>query len=160
MTKVLATLAVVATALVGSLIGSGSATAVPIQQLPVTSSTFGTFGDHSFCRGAVTIKLEGVAKRRGILRVTATSHGFRGQGASWKRNPKCRVLFGTGYTSIRGLSLERFATGTFGLRPGDKKSWDVDTGSGLASVSVHTYANKSPVRVVQGGNAGFYVMVP
>ena len=55
-------------------------------------TSFGTFGNHDFCRGAVHFGLSAPANKPGFVRVTLTSSGFTGQGAGWKRNPRCGVL--------------------------------------------------------------------
>lgn len=147
-------------ATVVSFVGSGNATAAPLQQWRTTGDTFETFGDHSFCRGAVTLNIDAPPKKRGVVRVTATSRGFTGNGPTWNRTPRCRILFLTAYTSIRGLSLEKWTTGSFGRKAGEKKVWEVPTGSGVASIYVSTYSANSPVRLHQGLGAGGYYLVP
>ncbi|MCZ0911259.1 enoyl-CoA hydratase [Gordonia amicalis] len=157
-------LAVIAAASVvvasGGLVGVGQAAAVPIPHVYGSGSSFATFGDHSFCHGTVNIRADAPPNKRGVVRVTATSAGFTGNGATWKRNPKCRVLFGTLYNGSRGLNMEKWVTGSFGPRRGDKKVWEVRTGSGPASVGVATYSASSPVRLQQGYGTGIYLLVP
>ena len=154
-------LTVVFVAVCAILFGAGHASAAPMQNFSTNGTTFGTFGDHSFCRGAITYRVDAVAKRRGVVRVTATSHGFSGQGPSWVRSPKCRVLFRSAFTSVRGLDLEKWTTGSFGPKPGQKKVWEVLTGSGLATVGITTYAVNSPVRVPQApAGPAFFMVVP
>lgn len=160
MKKFMVAVAASAIAVVTSVVGVGQASAAPIPQLQTSGSSFGTFGDHSFCRGVVDVKADAPPNKRGVVRLTAISRGFSGNGATWKRNPRCRVLFGTAYTSVRGLSLEKWATASFGPRPGDKKVWEVPTGSGPASIGITTYSANSPVRVQQGYGTGMYVLVP
>lgn len=141
-------------------IGGGPAAAAPLQQWRTTGDTFETFGDHSFCRGAVTLRIDAPPKKRGVVRVTATSRGFTGNGPTWNRTPRCRILFLTAYTSVRGLSLEKWTTGSFGRKAGEKRVWEVSTGIGIASIYVSTYSANSPVRLHQGLGAGGYYLVP
>lgn len=141
--------------------GAGHASAAPMQNFSTNGTTFGTFGDHSFCRGAITYRVDAVAKKRGVVRITATSHGFSGQGATWNRNPKCSFLFRSGVTSVRGIDLETWTVGAFGPRPGQKRTWEVVTGSGPASIGITTYAVNSPVRVLQSpAGPSFFMLVP
>lgn len=156
------------TALVGTALtvmtvaaGAGEAAAAPLQQLNTTSTSINTLGDHSFCRGTITYKVESVTKKRGVVRVTATSHGFVGDGVTWKKNPRCRVLFRSGYNSVKGIYLEKWTTGSFGPRRGEKKTWDVMTGSGPASLALATYSSNSPIRVpTTVSGTTFLVLVP
>lgn len=140
--------------------GAGSASAAPLQILQTSSTTFGTFGDHSFCRGALSVRWQSVPNKRGVVRVTATSHGFGGDGATWKRNPKCRVLLLTQTTSIRGLYVQKWVPASFGPRRGIAKSWDVMTGSGFANIAVMPYSANGPVPLRQGYGAGANMIVP
>lgn len=161
MKKPVVAICVAVVAMFSVLFGGGNASATPMQNFSTNGTTFGTFGDHSFCRGAITYKVDGVAKKRGVVRVTATSHGFSGQGPSWFRNPNCRVLFRSAFTSSRGLDLEKWTIGSFGSRPGQKKVWEVVTGSGLATVGITTYAVNSAVRVPQApAGPAFFMAVP
>ena len=142
------------------LSGTGQAAAAPLQQLNTNGNTFGTFGDHSYCRGAITYTVDAPPKKRGVVRVTATSHGFTGDGPTWKRNPKCRILFGANFTSVRGVAVESWKFASFGPRPGEKKTFDVVTGSGPVSFGVATYSATSAIRVGQGIGPGFLLLVP
>ncbi|MEY1677478.1 enoyl-CoA hydratase [Gordonia sp. ABKF26] len=140
--------------------GVGQATAAPIPNIALYGNNLGTMGDHSYCRGTVNVTIRTPQNKRGVVRVTARSAGFVGEGASWKRNPNCRVLFQTTYTSIRGYALHKWVPATFGTRPGSKKAWDVPTGSGPATVGITTYAINNPVRTPTGGLVGFHMLVP
>ncbi|GAC52042.1 hypothetical protein GOAMI_07_00460 [Gordonia amicalis NBRC 100051 = JCM 11271] len=151
-----ATSAILATASLG---GIGQATAAPIPHFP-SSTSFGTFGDHSFCHGVLRVDVDAPAKKRGVVRVTVTSLGFAGNGPTWKRNPKCRMLINTLYSGTQGLGREKWVTASFGPRRGEKKTWEVTTGSGPASIGLTTYSVNSPVRARQGYNGGAYVLVP
>ncbi len=140
--------------------GGGHATAAPIPQLSTTGNNFGTFGDHSFCRGAVNIGLDAPAGKPGVVRVTARSHGFTGDGPGWRKNPRCRVLFATTYTSGRGLNIQKWVRAGFGPRHGESKTWDVHTGSGVVVFGVTAYSTNSPIASPQSYGAGFYLLVP
>lgn len=150
----------VAVIVVASLTGAGPASAAPIPQVSTTGYNFGIFGDHSYCRGAVSATVDAPKGKRGVVRVTVRSHGFTGDGASWKRNPKCRVLFGNYYTSARGYNLEKWVTATFGPRAGEKKVWEINTGSGPASLGFGGFSPNSPVRVPSGYGSTIYMLVP
>lgn len=129
------TAAFVAVCLVGG--GAGAATAAPIPQVTFTGYNFGgAVGDHSFCRGAMNVSVDTVPRKRGVLRVTARSFGFSGQGATWKRNPKCKLLLWNVYTSTRGLNKEKWVTVSFGPRPGEKRTWEIPSGSGPVSLGI------------------------
>ncbi|WP_083876406.1 enoyl-CoA hydratase [Gordonia namibiensis] len=160
MKKLAVTVAASVVAASASLAGVGQASAAPIPHIYGSGSSFTTFGNHSFCHGVVDVRADAPPKKRGVVRVTATSLGFTGNGASWKRNPKCRVLFGTLYNGSGGLNKEQWVTGSFGPRKGEKKVWEVRTGSGPASVGVATYSASSPVRLQQGYGTGIYLLVP
>ncbi|SDU67920.1 enoyl-CoA hydratase [Gordonia westfalica] len=161
MKKLVVTLLGLAVATVAGLAGAGDASAAPLQQINTNGNTHVNFGDHSFCRGAVTYKLDVPARKRGVVRVTAISHGFRGEGATWKRNPKCTFRIRSGYTSARGIEMEKWNRVSFGPRPGEKKSWEVTTGSGLATMAVTTWAVNTPVRISQSASgATFFFIVP
>lgn len=151
---------VVAVAAAMCLAGVGTASAAPIPQVSPTGYNFGTFGDHASCRGAINVTVDAPVKKRGVVRVTARSHGFTGEGSGWKRNPKCRVLFGNFYTSVRGYNLEKWVSATFGPRPGEKKVWEIATGSGPASLGFGGFSPNSPVRVPAGYGATIYMLVP
>ncbi|WP_232717658.1 enoyl-CoA hydratase [Gordonia metallireducens] len=147
-------------AAVSALVGSGETTAAPIPNIALYGNNLATMGDHSLCRGTVNLAIQTPNDKRGVVRVTARSRGFAGDGASWKRNPKCRVLFQTTYTSLRGYALHKWVSATFGPRPGEKKVWDVPTGSGPATIGITTYAVNNPVRTPTGGLVGFHMLVP
>ncbi|WP_238421725.1 enoyl-CoA hydratase [Gordonia sp. 'Campus'] len=161
MKKPVVAICVAVVALFSVLLGAGHASAAPMQNFSTNGTTFGTFGDHSFCRGAITYKVDAAPNKRGVVRVTATSHGFSGQGPSWVRNPNCRFLFRSAFTSVRGLDLEKWTTGSFGPERGHKKVWEVVTGSGPATVGITTYAVNSAVRVPQApAGPAFFMLVP
>lgn len=160
MQKILVMVVCLAVVTAASLAGIGHATAAPIQYLSTTGNNFGTFGNHSFCRGSLHIGLDAPAGKRGIVRVTATSHGFTGNGPSWKRNPHCKLLINNVYTGGRGLYRDKWVTAVFGPRAGEKKSWDVPTGSGLVVFTVNTHADAGAVRPMQSYGFGAYVLVP
>ncbi|MCK8613016.1 enoyl-CoA hydratase [Gordonia sp. C13] len=148
-----------AIAATASLVGAGQASAAPIPHFPASTS-FGTFGDHSFCHGVLRVDVDAPPKKRGVVRVTVTSLGFTGIGATWKRNPNCRMRINTLYNGSAGFGREKWVTASFGPRRGEKKVWEVATGSGPASIGLTTYSVNSPVRVRQGYNGGAYVLVP
>nr|WP_084817381.1 enoyl-CoA hydratase [Gordonia sp. HS-NH1] len=161
MKKAIVSMFVVVVATLSVLVGVGQASAAPLQNFSTNGTTFGTFGDHSFCRGAITYRVDAVAKKRGVVKVTATSHGFAGQGPSWNRNPNCRFLFRSATTSVRGIDLEKWTVGSFGPRPGQKKTWHVVTGSGPAWMGITTYAVNSAVRILQSpAGPSFFMTVP
>ncbi|MFE0748817.1 enoyl-CoA hydratase [Gordonia sp. NPDC058843] len=143
-----------------SIIGAGQATAAPIPNIALYGNNLGTMGDHSLCRGTLNVTVKTPQNKPGVVRVTARSNGFGGDGTSWKRNPNCRLLFQTTYTSLRGYALHKWVPATFGPRPGLKKVWDVPTGSGPATIGITTYAINNPVRTPTGGLVGFHMLVP
>lgn len=155
-----------ATMFVGPIVGAlcmagvSQASAAPIPQVSTTGYNFGIFGDPSYCRGAVNATVDAPKGKRGVVRVTVRSHGFTGAGASWKRDPNCRVLFGNYYTSVRGYNLEKWVTTTFGPRPGEKKVWEINTGSGPVSLGFGGFTPNSPVRVPSGYGSTIYMLVP
>ncbi|MCR5980185.1 enoyl-CoA hydratase [Gordonia jinghuaiqii] len=142
------------------LLGMGQASAAPIAQLTTTGNDFGTFGNHSFCRGSVHIGLQAPARKPGVVRVTATSHGFTGDGTSWKRTPRCKVVFRTIFTSARGYLLHHWTPASFGPRPGEKRTWDVHTGSGVVSFTVNTTHAKGELINQQSAGFGAFLAVP
>lgn len=152
------TIGVVAVA--STLMGSGETVAAPLPNIALYGHNLATMGDHSLCRGTVNLAIQAPHDKRGVVRVTARSRGFTGDGASWKRNPKCRVLFQTTYTSLRGYAQHKWVKAAFGPRPGEKTVWDVPTGSGPATIGITTYAVNSPVRTPTGGLVGFHTLVP
>lgn len=147
-------------AAVTTVTGVGQATAAPIPNIALYGNNLGTMGDHSFCRGNVNVTVKTPPNKRGVVRVTARSAGFGGEGATWKRNPKCRVLFQTRYTSLRGYALDKWTTVTFGTRRSETKVWDVPTGPGPATIGITTSAINNPVRTPTGALLVFHMLVP
>lgn len=140
--------------------GAGSSSAQP--QLPkftTIGEDFGTFGDHAYCRGAVNLKMFAPKRKRGVVRVSLTSHGFTGDGSSWTRNPRCRVLLVINQTSGNSFMKQTPILAAFGPRAGQNVTRDIVTGSGVALVSVIPYTVGLP-RVAQGNGTGAYVLVP
>ena len=152
--------AAVVVACAGIVGGVGESAAAPAQlpRVTTTGNDFGMFGDHAYCHGTVNVGL--TSPKRGVVRVTLASHGFTGTGASWKRDRNCRVLVAATYTSGKGYGIEKFVPASFGPRAGERKTFDVATGSGLVEFSVVPYARKSAVRAPQGYGYGAYVIVP
>ena len=87
MNKLMVFMVVLVLASIATVAGGGHATAAPIPQLSTTGNNFGTFGDHSFCRGAVNIGLDAPAGKPGVVRVTARSHGFTGVSMAMRKSP-------------------------------------------------------------------------
>lgn len=140
---------------------SGAAEAAPeLPRITTTGDTFGTFGDHDYCHGAVRVSLTAAPRTTGTIRVTLTSLGFTGNGPGWVRNPQCRVLFVTTHTSGNGIARENFIPATFGTRPGQKAVRDIRTGAGAVILGIRPMATNSPVRTPQGFGATEYVWVP
>ena len=160
--SLVASAAVAAAVVTGGIATAAPAAAAPrekpIQSFALYGNNFGTFGDHDFCRGSVNFRF--TSPKRGVTRLTLTSNGFTGNGAGWKKNPSCRVLFIVTQTSATSLLRETYVRGAFGVKPGEKVSRDLRTGSGLASISVAPYAVNSPVRVPQGPGGAAYLLVP
>ncbi|GAC00446.1 hypothetical protein GONAM_15_01550 [Gordonia namibiensis NBRC 108229] len=148
------------TAVVMCLSGSGDSSAAPVPELSTTGSDFGTFGDHSFCRGSFRVTLDAPKKTRGLVRVTVHSHGFTGDGPGWKRNPKCRVKLAAIWFSGQAYNAMKYSTATFGPKRGEKHSWDVRTGSGLVSLTVRGYTSNLPVNAPQSVGYGAFILVP
>ncbi|MFW0797660.1 enoyl-CoA hydratase [Gordonia sp. CPCC 205515] len=146
--------------LTGLFATAGAADAAPreLPRITTTGDTFGTFGNHSYCRGAVRVSL--TSPTPGITRVTLISHGFHGQGQTWVKNPRCRVLFIATHTSATAYLKETFIPATFGPRSGQKVSRDIRTGSGVVQFGVAPYAPNTAVRTPQGYGAGYYILVP
>jgi hypothetical protein len=159
MRKLLLALSAFGLAFSAAIAGVGTASAAPLQILQTSSTTFGTFGDHSFCRGALSVRWQSVPKKPGVVRVTALSHGFTGDGPTWKRNPNCRVMLLSQTTSIRGLYVQKWVPASFGQRRGTTKSWEVTTGLGFANIAVMPYSANGPVAVRQGYGAGANMIV-
>ncbi|SDU67837.1 enoyl-CoA hydratase [Gordonia westfalica] len=161
MKKLVVTLLGVAIAVTAGFAGAGEVSAAPLPQINTNGDTVGTFGDHSFCRGAVAFRIAAADKKPGVVRITAISRGFLGEGPTWKQNPKCTFRIRSAYTSGRGLDLEKWTRVSFGPRPGEKKTWDVVTGSGPATIGLTTYAINTPVRVLQTPKGStFFMLVP
>lgn len=155
-------IAVLGAAIVASttLLGVGTASAEP--QLPSWSgigNTFGTFGDHSYCRGAVRTGFTAPKGKRGVLRVTFTSLGFTGNNPGWSRNPACRLILTARVTSGNQFNMDHNIPATFGPRRGQKVTRDIVTGSGLIVVGVLSHSRNVPA-LPQSYGSGFYVLVP
>ena len=101
-----------------------------------------------------------IRAKPGVLRVTLRSFGFTGNGKGWARNPRCTVLIGYTYTSVRNLRGELWDRVTFAARPGQRVTRDIPTGSGLVALVIGTYSVNSPVRAMQGPGVSFYPIVP
>ncbi|MDL9936488.1 enoyl-CoA hydratase [Gordonia sp. ABSL1-1] len=148
---------------VGVSMGAGAGAAAPAQQLPKWSGLgddFGTFGDHANCHGAMHVGLTATPHKRGYVRVTLTSFGFTGEGASWRKDPHCRFLVGHGMNSSRGYAWFAFWPASFGPKRGQRLVHDVHVGSGLALFGVGTYQLHNPVRVPLAYGLNYYVIVP
>lgn len=98
--------------------------------------------------------------KRGIFRVTVRSFGFTGDGPSWQRNPKCRLLIGTQHTSSNALYKETWIPVAFGRRPGEKVVKDIQTNSGLVLMSVIPAQKNTLIRTPAGYPSSFYLLVP
>ena len=159
-------LAMTLIATVALVLGVGSVQESPAQaapQLPRFSpygEVLGTFGDHAYCRGVLNVGLTPTPGKRGWVRLTLVSTGFTGSGPGWTRNPRCQVLILVTTTSIRGYHLERFFRTSFGPRPGQRFTRDVNTGSGLANVNLTTYSIHGPIRNPQSFGTSHYLVVP
>lgn len=155
--RLVAGLAVAASAALGIGLGGGAADAAPPAPLPYFSGTgdsFGTFGNHDYCRGSVHVGL--TSPKRGVVRVNLTSHGFSGQGPGWTRNPRCGMLFIVKDAFVH----ETFIRASFGQRPGESISRDIRTGSGLVHLDVGTYATGTAVRTPMSYGMGAFTVVP
>lgn len=122
-------------------------------------TSFGTFGNHDFCRGAVHFGLSAPANKPGFVRVTLTSSGFTGQGAGWKRDPRCGVLLLESHMGSAGFR-ETPIRASFGPRRGERVSRLIYTGSGPLNIGVAPYALNSAVRTPQGQGVGYFAIVP
>ncbi|MGJ0118548.1 enoyl-CoA hydratase [Williamsia sp. MIQD14] len=159
--SLIAAVAVTAATLTGGVIAAVPASAAPPKDIPKISQysdNIGAFGDHDFCRGAFNVRLS--SPKRGVTRVTLTSFGFTGNGRGWAKNPKCKLLIGTTFTSAKAFDRQSFFPVVFGTRPGEKVTRDFATGSGLVQLGVAPYAANNPVRVLQGYGASFYFIAP
>ncbi len=152
--RLVAGLAVAASAALGIGLGGGAADAAPLQQATTTGYDFGTFGDHDYCHGAVRAKL--TSPRRGVVNVKLTSHGFTGNGRGWAKNPKCGVLF----IVTTGYIHESYINASFGSKPGESVSRDIATGSGVNIINISPYAKNTPVRVPMGAEFAAWLVVP
>ncbi|MDY6809456.1 MAG: enoyl-CoA hydratase, partial [Actinomycetota bacterium] len=123
------------------------------------SDVLGTFGNHSFCRGTYTVKTTAPKGKRGVVRLTLVSHGFTGDGPTWKRNPKCRFVFATSVTRGSYIPPKQVSFPVlFGPRPGERLVKDIRTGSGLVLLGMTTFSeNRQPS---QGYGNGTFVLVP
>lgn len=161
--SLIAAVAVTTTAFVGGVATAAPAAAAPPKEKPIPGFTyygddFGTFGNHDFCRGSLHTRFS--SPKRGVTRVTLTSFGFTGNGAGWRRNPRCSVLIGV--TNSNGLFMlsEKYFPATFGARGGEKITVDIVTGSGFREIGVAGYALNTPVRLPQAAGVAHYGIVP
>ena len=92
--------------------------------------------------------------------MTLTSFGFTGNGRGWAQNPRCGLLIGVITTNGLFQIGEKFFPLEFGTRPGEKVSRDIETGSGLRTFGVASYARNSPIRVLQSYGTALYFVVP
>lgn len=159
--SLVAAVAVTAAALTGGALAAAPASAAPPKDIPklsLYSENIGAFGDHDFCRGAFNVRLS--SPKRGVTRVTLTSFGFTGNGIGWMKNPKCKLLIGTTFTSAKAFNREGFFPAVFGTKRGEKVTHDIATGSGLVQLGLVPYAANSPVWVFQGYGSGYYYIAP
>ncbi|MGU3291340.1 enoyl-CoA hydratase [Williamsia sp. M5A3_1d] len=157
----IAAVAITGAALTGGVVVAAPASAAPPKDIPKVSQfsdDIGAFGDHDFCRGAFNVRLS--SPKRGVTRVTLRSYGFTGNGRGWAKNPKCKLLIGTSFTSAKAFDIRTFFPVVFGTKPGEKVTRDLATGSGLVQLGVAPYAANNPVRVVQGYGASYYFIAP
>lgn len=147
----------------GTWLGSGSSAAAPDRTIPLVSNnfgdTFGTFGDHAYCRGVVRFTLTAPAHKRGWVRINLTSLGFTGSGASWTKNPKCRGVMVVYHLGSAG-SRETHIPYAYGPRRGEKVTRLLFVGSGLLGITMAPYALNTAVRTPQGQGMGYYAIVP
>ncbi|MFW0793152.1 enoyl-CoA hydratase [Gordonia sp. CPCC 205515] len=156
-------LGVLALAATAGFIPAGAGQAAADTQLPrltVYSETIGTFGDHDFCRGAIKLGYTVPTGKRGVVRMTFTSHGFIGNGAGWRRNPTCRALLIVSTASATAINKETYVPIAFGSRPGQRITRDIVTGSGPVNIGVNAYALNTVVRTPQGQGVGAMALVP
>ncbi|AZG47040.1 hypothetical protein D7316_03647 [Gordonia insulae] len=143
-------------------LGAGTASAEP--QLPRLTTAFtdnvGTLGDHDSCRGAFNVGMVTPKGKRGIVRFTLTSFGFTGDGAGWRRDPRCRFLVNISSTSGKAYARQTFFKVSFGSRKGEKVVRDIHTGSGLALLTIATFASITKARVPQGYGNTMYTVIP
>lgn len=151
----------IAVAVMAMLFGAAPARADrPLPSVTIWGHDIGTLGNHDYCRGSFRISLSTVKSKRGYVRVTATSHGFTGNGAGWSRNPRCSFLIGLVTIGSNSFYGEHYVPATFGRKPGQKVVRDVRTGSGPAQVGVQTYAARTAVRTPLAYGSVFYMIVP
>ncbi|MDL9936485.1 enoyl-CoA hydratase [Gordonia sp. ABSL1-1] len=154
----------ITTVLVGAglSIGAGAGEAAPRQLLRVTGlgDSFGTYGDHANCHGALNVGLTATPHKPGWVRVMLTSFGFTGEGRSWRKDPNCRILVGHAMDSSLGYGRFDFWPASFGPKRGQRAVHDVRVGSGLALFGIATYQLHNPVRVPQSYGINYYVIVP
>lgn len=158
----IAATAVAVAAVTGGVVAAAPAGAAPpprpLPTLSIFSDVISTVGDHDFCRGAFRVGLS--SPRRGVTRMTLVSSGFTGNGAGWKRNPRCSFAVGV-YNSNGLITLsEKYFTVSFGPRRGDSMTQDIVTGSGLRTLGVGTYAVRTPVRLPQSYPASLTYIAP
>ncbi|WP_330433455.1 enoyl-CoA hydratase [Gordonia sesuvii] len=144
-----------------TFLGPGTASAEPqLPRITQYSEDIGTFGDHSYCRGAFRVGMVAPNGKRGVVRLTLTSHGFTGDGASWRRDPNCRFITEITIFSATVVGQQTSIPVAFGPRRGEKVVRDIRTGSGPVSIGVLTYPSHNPVRLQQSFGAAFYTIVP
>lgn len=99
------------------LVGTSAASAEPqLLRVALYGENIATGGDHAYCRGAYGVRMVSPVGKRGVVRMTLLSHGFRGDGAAWKRDPHCRFLAIVSYTSSRTLFSENVIPVSFSSR--------------------------------------------
>jgi len=158
---------VAAAAVTAAVVTGGIATAAPaaaaprdkpIPGVPVYGNVLNTFGDHDYCRGGIALRY--TSPKRGVVRLTMTSNGFTGNGAGWRKNPRCGVLIGVNNSNGLFTVSEKFFPATFGAKRGEKLVKDIVTGSGFREIGVASYARNTPVRVVQSFGVGLFGIIP
>ncbi len=161
MKKLVVTLLGVAIAVTAGFAGAGEVSAAPLPQINTNGDTVGTFGDHSFCRGAVAFRIAAADKKPGVVRITAISRGFLGEGPTWKQN-QVHLPYPLCLHEWPRIGSREVDQGLVRTAPGEKKTWDVVTGSGPATIGLTTYAiNTPPVRVLQTPKGStFFMLVP
>lgn len=143
------------------LVGTSAASAEPqLLRVALYGENIATGGDHAYCRGAYGVRMVSPVGKRGVVRMTLLSHGFRGDGAAWKRDPHCRFLAIVSYTSSRTLLSENVIPVSFSSRPGERVVRDLAIGSGPAKIEVGTYARNSRVRLLQSYPLVFWTVIP
>lgn len=154
-------LTTIAAVLAGLVAGIGDSTAAPeLQRISLNGDRFATVGIHSFCNGELRVNLTAAPRKPGFVRVRLTSHGFTGQGPSWKRNPVCKLLIGAVHTSAIGYAQWSFFNAEFGPKRGQKVVRDIRTGSGVVELQQSSYARNNPIRIRQSLGLSYYMLVP